>query len=85
MTITTLTRRELNQDVACAKRAGKSSPVFIRDSIAGAGGSTEPACRGAGAAAVDRICIDRVDVAAREGGGRGNVIGLAIRDQREVG
>ena len=42
MTITTLTRRELNQDVACAKRAGKSSPVFIRDSIAGQGVRRSP-------------------------------------------
>lgn len=29
MTITTLTSRELNQDVARAKRAAKAGPVFI--------------------------------------------------------
>ena len=31
MTITTLTSRELNQDIARAKRAAKSGPVFITD------------------------------------------------------
>ena len=31
MTVTTLTSRELNQDVARAKRAARSGPVFITD------------------------------------------------------
>ena len=31
MTITSVTSRELNQDVARAKRAAKSGPVFITD------------------------------------------------------
>ena len=31
MTITTVTSRELNQDVGSAKRAAKSGPVFITD------------------------------------------------------
>ena len=31
MTITTVTSRELNQDVARAKKAAKSGPVFITD------------------------------------------------------
>ena len=31
MTITTVTSRELNQDIARAKRAAKSGPVFITD------------------------------------------------------
>lgn len=31
MTITTLSSRELNQDVTRAKRAAKSGPVFITD------------------------------------------------------
>ena len=31
MTITTVTSRELNQDVGRAKRAAKSGPVFITD------------------------------------------------------
>ena len=31
MTITTVTSRELNQDVSRAKRAAKSGPVFITD------------------------------------------------------
>lgn len=31
MTITTLSSRELNQDVARAKKAAKSGPVFITD------------------------------------------------------
>ena len=31
MTITTLSSRELNQDVARAKKASKSGPVFITD------------------------------------------------------
>ena len=31
MTITTVTSRELNQDVAGVKRAAKSGPVFITD------------------------------------------------------
>ena len=31
MTITTVTSRELNQDVACAKGAAKSGPVLITD------------------------------------------------------
>ena len=31
MTVTTVTSRELNQDVARAKRAAKSGPVFITD------------------------------------------------------
>ena len=31
MTITTVTRRELNQDVARAKKAVKTGPVFITD------------------------------------------------------
>ena len=31
MTITSVTSRELNQDVASAKRAAKSGPVFITD------------------------------------------------------
>lgn len=31
MTVTTVTSRELNQDVARAKRATKSGPVFITD------------------------------------------------------
>ena len=31
MTITTLTSRELNQDVARAKKAAKSGPVFVTD------------------------------------------------------
>ena len=31
MTITTVTCRELNQDVARAKKAAKSGPVFITD------------------------------------------------------
>ena len=31
MTITSVTSRELNQDVAGAKRAAKSGPVFITD------------------------------------------------------
>ena len=31
MTITTVTSRELNQDVASAKRAARSGPVFITD------------------------------------------------------
>ena len=31
MTITTVTRRDLNQDAACARRATKSEPVFITD------------------------------------------------------
>ena len=31
MTITTVTSRELNQDVARAKRAARSGPVFITD------------------------------------------------------
>ena len=31
MTITTLTSRELNQDIARAKRVAKSGPVFITD------------------------------------------------------
>lgn len=31
MTITTVTSRELNQDVGGAKRAAKSGPVFITD------------------------------------------------------
>jgi len=31
MTVTTLTSRELNQDLARAKRAARSGPVFITD------------------------------------------------------
>lgn len=31
MTVTTLTSRELNQDIARAKRAARSGPVFITD------------------------------------------------------
>ena len=31
MTVTTLTSRELNRDVARAKRAARSGPVFITD------------------------------------------------------
>ena len=31
MTVTTVTSRELNQDVGHAKRAAKSGPVFITD------------------------------------------------------
>lgn len=31
MTVTTVTSRELNQDVARAKRAARSGPVFITD------------------------------------------------------
>ena len=31
MTVTTVTSRELNQDVARAKKAAKSGPVFITD------------------------------------------------------
>lgn len=31
MTVTTVTSRELNQDVARAKRAAKAGPVFITD------------------------------------------------------
>ena len=31
MTVTTVTSRELNQDVAGAKRAARSGPVFITD------------------------------------------------------
>ena len=31
MTVTTVTSRELNQDIARAKRAAKSGPVFITD------------------------------------------------------
>lgn len=31
MTVTTVTSRELNQDVGRAKRAAKSGPVFITD------------------------------------------------------
>ena len=31
MTVTTLTSRELNQDLARAKKAAKSGPVFITD------------------------------------------------------
>ena len=73
MTITTVTSRELNQNVAYAKKAAMSGPVFIRGSTAGAEGSAGPACRGSGAATVDRICIDRADVAARERRGRGTV------------
>ena len=74
MTITTATRRELNQDVTCEKRAAKSEPVFIHNSAAGARGSVEPACRGVRAATIDRICIDRADVVARKRRGRGTVI-----------
>ena len=37
MTVTTVTSRELNRDVARAKRAAKAGPVFITDRATGAG------------------------------------------------
>ena len=85
MTITTITSQELNQDVARARKAAKSGPVFIRDSTAGAGVQRSPLAEARGqlllteSPLIAPTWLREVDV------GVVSSTSLAIWDRRQVG